>query len=179
MSQQNQSTLQSAITTQLADNITGDISAADVRDNLINMTDSLLFNTGSAQSLTGSLTITEGITGSLQGTATTASYVEIAQTASYVVTAQTASYVETAQTASYVDVFNIDGTGPFAITGSNSFIGDQIITGSITVSGSNISHVFPVISSSLNFVDDAAAAAGGVPLGGLYRSGNFILIRID
>jgi hypothetical protein len=161
MSQQNQSTLQSAITTQLADNITGDISAADVRDNLINMTDSLLFNTGSAQSLTGSLTITEGITGSLQGTATTA------------------SYVETAQTASYVDVFNIDGTGPFAITGSNSFIGDQIITGSITVSGSNISHVFPVISSSLSFVDDAAAAAGGVPLGGLYRSGNFILIRID
>ena len=161
MSQQNQSTLQSAITTQLADNITGDISAADVRDNLINMTDSLLFNTGSAQSLTDSLTITEGITGSLQGTATTA------------------SYVETAQTASYVDVFNIDGTGPFAITGSNSFIGDQIITGSITVSGSNISHVFPVISSSLSFVDDAAAAAGGVPLGGLYRSGNFILIRID
>jgi hypothetical protein len=161
MSQQNQSTLQLAITTQLADNITGDISAADVRDNLINMTDSLLFNTGSAQSLTGSLTITEGITGSLQGTATTA------------------SYVETAQTASYVDVFNIDGTGPFAITGSNSFIGDQIITGSITVSGSNISHVFPVISSSLSFVDDAAAAAGGVPLGGLYRSGNFILIRID
>jgi hypothetical protein len=161
MSQQNQSTLQSAITTQLADNITGDISAADVRDNLINMTDSLLFNTGSAQSLTGSLTITEGITGSLQGIATTA------------------SYVETAQTASYVDVFNIDGTGPFAITGSNSFIGDQIITGSITVSGSNISHVFPVISSSLSFVDDAAAAAGGVPLGGLYRSGNFILIRID
>jgi hypothetical protein len=78
-----------------------------------------------------------------------------------------------------IDVFNIDGTGPFAITGSNSFIGDQIITGSITVSGSNISHVFPVISSSLSFVDDAAAAAGGVPLGGLYRSGNFILIRID
>jgi len=117
MSQQNKSTLQSAINTQLADNITGDISAADVRGNLINMTDSLLFNTGSAQSITGSLIITEGITGSLQGTATTASYVVTAQTASYVlnavsasyaqtasfvVTAQTASYVVTAQTASYV-----------------------------------------------------------------------------
>ena len=161
MTQRTKAGLQTNLNTDLADNSTGDISAADVRDNLINMTDSLLFNTGSAQSLTGSLTITEGITGSLQGTATTA------------------SYVETAQTASYVDVFNIDGTGPFAITGSNSFIGDQIITGSITVSGSNISHVFPVISSSLSFVDDAAAAAGGVPLGGLYRSGNFILIRID
>lgn len=34
------------------------------------------------------------------------------------------------------------------------------------------------VSSSLNFVDDTAAAAGGVPLGGLYRSGNFILIRL-
>ena len=47
MSQQNQSTLQSAINTQLADNTSGAISAADVRDNLINMTDSLLFNSGS------------------------------------------------------------------------------------------------------------------------------------
>jgi len=34
------------------------------------------------------------------------------------------------------------------------------------------------VSSSLNFLDDAAAAAGGVPIGGLYRNGNFILIRI-
>lgn len=38
--------------------------------------------------------------------------------------------------------------------------------------------VLPQVLSSLNFVDDAAAAAGGVPLGGIYRSGNFILIRI-
>ena len=92
MSQQNITTLQSAINSQLADNTSGDISAADVRNNLINMTDSLVFNNGSAQSLTTSLTVTGGITGSLQGTATTASYVENAQTASYVENAQTASY---------------------------------------------------------------------------------------
>ena len=61
MSQQNKTTLQSAINAQIADNLSGDISAADVRDNLINMTDSLLFNTGS-QDITGSLTITEGVT---------------------------------------------------------------------------------------------------------------------
>ena len=30
-----------------------------------------------------------------------------------------------------------------------------------------------------NYEDDTAAAAGGVPLGGLYRSGNFIAIRIQ
>jgi hypothetical protein len=35
------------------------------------------------------------------------------------------------------------------------------------------------VSASLNFADDDAAAAGGVPLGGLYRNGNFILIRIS
>ena len=54
MSQQNIATLQSAINTQLADNTSGDISAADVRDNLINMTDSIVFNNGN-QSITGSL----------------------------------------------------------------------------------------------------------------------------
>ena len=38
--------------------------------------------------------------------------------------------------------------------------------------------VLSQVSSSLNFVDDAAAAFAGVPRGGLYRNGNFILIRI-
>jgi len=38
--------------------------------------------------------------------------------------------------------------------------------------------ILPTVSSSLNFVDDASAAAGGVPLGGVYRNGNFILIRM-
>jgi hypothetical protein len=101
MSQQNKTTLQAAINTQLADNTSGDISAADIRDNLINMTDSLLFNESTSQTITGALTATS-FTGSLQGTATTASYVQTAQTASYVVTAQTASYVQNAQTSSYI-----------------------------------------------------------------------------
>jgi len=74
MSQQNKTTLQTAINTQIADNTTGEISAADVRDNLINITDSLLFNNGDAQTLDASLIATNGITGSLQGTATNAAY---------------------------------------------------------------------------------------------------------
>ncbi len=49
--------------------------------------------------VTGSLNVTAGITGSLQGTATTASFVS---TASYASNSATASYVQTAQTASYV-----------------------------------------------------------------------------
>jgi hypothetical protein len=105
MSQQNKTTLQSSINSQLADNTSGDISAADIRDNLINVTDSLLFNSGS-QGITGSLTATS-FTGSLQGTATTASYVlnavssSFSSTASFALTSQTASYVLNATSASY------------------------------------------------------------------------------
>ena len=38
--------------------------------------------------------------------------------------------------------------------------------------------VLSQVSSSLNFANDTAAASGGVPLGGLYRNGNFIMIRL-
>ena len=121
MSQQTKATLQLSINTQLADNTSGDISAADVRNNLINMTDSLLFN-NSSQTLDGSLTATS-FTGSLEGTATTASYVE---------TAQTASYVETAQTASYVAGANVDGIVPLALNAANA---GKIYTNKINANG--------------------------------------------
>jgi hypothetical protein len=55
------------------------------------------------------------------------------------------------------------------------------ITGSLDVTGSLISRnttILTQVSESLNFIDDAAAATGGVPLGGLYRNGSFIQIRI-
>jgi len=55
------------------------------------------------------------------------------------------------------------------------------ITGSLDVTGSLVSRnttILTQVSESLNFVDDAAAATGGVPLGGLYRNGSFIQIRI-
>lgn len=64
-----------------------------------------IFSSGSTHIVTGSLTITGGLTGSLNGTSswsnnsTTSSY---ALTASYVQLAQTASYIQNAQTASYV-----------------------------------------------------------------------------
>lgn len=61
MAQQNKTTLQTNINTQINDNTAGDITAADVRNNLINMTDSLLFNSGS-QGITGSLRVTNGLT---------------------------------------------------------------------------------------------------------------------
>ncbi len=122
-----------------------------------------LFTTGSIIS-TGSLNILGGVTGSLLGTA---SYATQALSASYwsgsVINAATASYVQTAQTASYV---------------LNAVSASHASTASYLNPINNSYLVLSQVSQSLNFADDTAAAAGGVPLGGLYRNGNFILIRI-
>lgn len=39
--------------------------------------------------------------------------------------------------------------------------------------------ILPQVSASLNFTNDSEAEMGGVPLGGLYRNGNIIQIRIS
>ena len=89
--------------------------------------------------ITGSLIVTEGITGDLTGSATTASYVE------------------------YTDVVNkptlvsssvqIKGYNVFATTGSNQFNGSQSITGSLTVTGQVIAQTLNVqeVTSSIVF----------------------------
>lgn len=73
------------------------------------------------------------------------------------------------------------GSGTNLTTGST-----YPITSSWSINSSTSSYlnplnqiiVLPFVSSSLEFTDDAAAAAGGIPLGGVYRNGNFLLIRI-
>ena len=74
----------------------------------------------------------------------------------------------------------------FDVSGSGNYSNNLTLTGSLFISGSANSAVinngFVVltqVSQSLNFANDAAAAAGGVPLGGLYRNGNVIAIRIS
>jgi len=110
MSQQNKTTLQAAINSNLADNTTGNIGAADIRDNLINITDSLLFNSGS-QSITGSLIATQGFTGSLQGIATTSSFVNpLRQTVQI--------------TGSTLITGSLGVTGSISTSGSNGTIND-------------------------------------------------------
>jgi hypothetical protein len=52
-------------------------------------------------------------------------------------------------------------------------------TSLVHVVNNNVSTlVLNQVSSSLNFANDTAAAAGGIPLGGIYRNGNVIQIRI-
>jgi hypothetical protein len=72
------------------------------------------------------------------------------------------------------------------VSGSATITNELTLTGSLFISGSSNSAVinngFVVltqVSQSLNFANDAAASAGGVPLGGLYRNGNVIAIRIS
>jgi hypothetical protein len=74
--------------------------------------------------------------------------------------------------AQYSNLLVAGGTGSAGIV---QITGSLNITGSATISNKL---VLTAISTSLNFVDDAAAQTGGVPLGGLYRSGSFILIRL-
>lgn len=96
-----------------------------------------------------------------------------------------------------VDSINIGGiifaTGSYNDTGaanpfSGSVAGAKVgigtntpeytldISGSARLQASTI--ILTEVSASLNFADDTAAAAGGVPLGGLYRNGNVVSIRI-
>jgi hypothetical protein len=84
--------------------------------------------------------------------------------------AATASYANTASFLSNLTQ-NVFITGSLIVTGSAAFTG--------SFSQNNGFFVLTQVSQSLNFANDAAAATGGVPLGGLYRSGNFILIRLS
>ena len=73
-------------------------------------------------------------------------------------------------------------TGFLIDSGSNTFVeGSLNVSGSTALTGSLAVSSFTTlasVSSSLDFADDTAAAAGGVPLGGLYRNGNFVMIRL-
>jgi hypothetical protein len=72
-------------------------------------------------------------------------------------------------------------TGSVRISGSLSTTGSVTITGSLSTTGSISTNNYFVMSNYLltNFADDTEAALNGVPLGGIYRSGNGLFIRIS
>lgn len=69
-------------------------------------------------------------------------------------------------------------SGDVALTGSifSAYINASAFTGSFLNNTGYV--VLTEVSESLNFADDTAAQSGGVPLGGVYRNGNAIQIRI-
>ena len=83
---------------------------------------------------------------------------------------------DVAGTAS-IEITGGGGGAGFPYTGSAEITGSLILTGSFSQNQGDIT--FTQISASQNYASDAAAASAGVPLGGLYRNGNFIMIRIQ
>jgi len=145
------------------------IARSDGGDHL---NDTQIYSSASIHVVTGSLTVTEGITGSLLGTsswannAQTASYVTLAQTASYVLNAQTASYVLNAVSASYATTasyITLAQTASYVLqaisasyapsTPSFPYTGSAEITGSLTVTGSiyTTSTIYSPFVIGLNF----------------------------
>lgn len=153
--------------------------------NLNNVTDGKgnatgLYVSTAGTSISGSFTVTGStilsgsttVVGTLAATssnATSASYAinsSLAQTASFVTTAQTASYVVLAQTASFVTnaiTLNSTASAIFAITGSNTFTGTQVVSGSL--------RLFESASFTLPTSQPATAVAGTA-----FFSGSFLYI---
>jgi hypothetical protein len=78
----------------------------------------------------------------------------------------------------YIDNYVEDYIGGIALitTGSAIIEGGADIIGQVKQSAGAV--ILTKVSESLNFANDTAAGSGGVPLGGLYRNGNDIKIRI-
>ena len=78
---------------------------------------------------------------------------------------------------------NIDGEIRYLMGSTTGLINGTNVSSSYALTSSYVNTLNQIVilsqvSSSLNFINDTAAAAGGVPLGGLYRNGNAIQIRL-
>ena len=78
---------------------------------------------------------------------------------------------------------NIDGEIRYLMGSTTGLINETNVSSSYALTSSYVNTLNQIVilsqvSSSLNFVNDTTAAVGGVPLGGLYRNGNAIQIRL-
>jgi hypothetical protein len=62
--------------------------------------------------------------------------------------------------------------------GSTLYRSGSVFTNNQNVRFTETTTILAHVSASLNYANDTAAAAGGVPLGGIYRNGNVIQIRL-
>jgi hypothetical protein len=193
------STLNTATVSSLT--VTGSGTIASYNSDVLEITGSLVV-TGSAV-ITGSLDVNGGITGSLLGTATTASYAALAESAT---SAATSSYVNplsqsviltgslTVANPGATDVLEI--TGSLIVSGSSTLVGTQIITGSLTVNSNGLfvssSGVVGVGTTSptqkfqtYNSSNGTSAAFGGtsygirIDNGGTFSSGRSTIFGVD
>ena len=130
-----------------------------------------LFVSTAGVAISGSFTVTGSmiVSGTLAATssnATSASYAVSSSNAVSSSFAQTASFITTAQTASFVTnaiTLNSTASAIFAITGSNTFTGTQVVSGSL--------RLFESASFTLPTSQPATAVAGTA-----FFSGSFLYI---
>ena len=161
------STYQSIL--KIGTNNTASANPNNVTDGLGNATGLYVSTAGTAVS--GSFTVTGStiLSGSTTVVGTLAATSSNATSASYALSsslAQTASFVTTAQTASFVTnaiTLNSTASAIFAITGSNTFTGTQVVSGSL--------RLFENASFTLPTSQPATAVAGTA-----FFSGSFLYI---
>ena len=114
--------------------------------------------------VTGSLIVTNGITGSLQGnanTSTTASFALAATSASYALQTTSSSFTTTSSYASNADLLDgLNSTAFAQLALVNRFTTNQIITGSLTATGDiitqgNIIAQQYIVSSSVSYFTES------------------------
>ena len=133
------------------------------------------YNTGS---FTGSFTGRGNLTGSLFGTASwasnavTSSYILQAVSASF---ATTASYVISSSYANNADLLDGKDSSTFATTGSNVFIGNQTVTGSLFTSGSNTLVGSTTLTGSFNVTGSTVQTGNNTLIGNTTLSGSIII----
>jgi hypothetical protein len=149
----------------------------------LQLTSSAAPSISSSYALSASLS-QEAITASyfFTSSVTSASLSQEAITASYFFTSSvtSASLAQEAITASYALTASYINQADTATTSSYSLTASYFITSSITsASIAQTSSYYIMSNFAVNeYADDAAAAAAGVPLGGIYRAGNVVVVRV-
>jgi hypothetical protein len=118
------------------------------------------------------LTVTNGITGSLHGTS---SWAENAITSSYALNAVSASHAVTASYAINADFLDGKDSSVFATTGSNIFVGNQTVTGSLFTTGSNTLIGSTTLTGSLNITGSTIQVGNNTLAGNTTLSGSIII----
>ena len=111
----------------------------------------------------GSNISTGGYTGSLLGTA------------SYASNANTASYALTSSYSLNADLLDGKDSTIFATTGSNTFVGNQTVTGSLSTSGSNTLVGSTTLTGSLNVSGSTTQTGNNTLIGNTTLSGSIII----
>ena len=136
---------------------------------------SVAIDTGSTLTLYNESGTTASITGSLivTGDITAEQFHTEIQSASIVYTSGSTKFGNSSDD-NHAFTGSLQTSGSFTVTGTS--ILEATASNSLKVEAGYV--VLTEVSESLNFVSDASASQAGVPLGGIYRNGNAVYIRL-